>query len=230
MSNFIPEDFGIETDYRKFIESGIATENNLRETISELYDVKKEEIVFTTGGSEAIFIAALYFRSFSKRALIPVPEYEPMFRAPFSIGTKTFLVEPDEIGSTFNHETDHVMMSNPNNPTGDGKLSENIKEILETNPEKLFIDEAFKDFLFSKKPYTFQSDNPNLIASTTMTKFYGAGFLRLGWIFADKTIAKRIYELKMLTSGSLPIHSMWIGNQILQHRDLFVKNVKRKIS
>ena len=222
-------DFGIETNFGKFAEAAYSIEPNLRETISDLYGVKKNEIVFTTGGSEAIFLAALYFRDPSGRALIPVPEYEPMFRAPYSTGTKTLLVNEEEFQKEFNRSTDHVLISNPNNPTGNSAMSDGIKMVMEQRPEKLFVDEAFRDFSFSKEAYTMFSDHPDIITSVTATKFYGVGYLRLGWIMARKEVASRIQELKMVTSGSLPVHSLWLGNEILKKRELFIDRIKGRI-
>ena len=229
MSDYNPHDFDIETSFSKFMDDAGSVDSKLRETISDLYGVKKDEIVFTTGGSEAIFLAALYFRNTSGRALIPVPEYEPMFRAPHSIGTKTILVKEEEFQKEFNKKTDHVLISNPNNPTGNATLSDGIKMVMEESPEKLFIDEAFRDFSFNKEAYTMFSDYPDIITSVTATKFYGAGILRLGWIMARKDVARRIQELKMITSGSLPMYSLWIGNQILKNRDLFIEKAKGRI-
>lgn len=230
MNGYDLSDFGIDTNFKTFTRDFSVVESQLRETICNLYGVDSEEIVFTTGGSEAIFLAALYFRGPSNRALIPVPEYEPMFRAPYSIGTKTLLLDNQELESTFNKFTDHILMSNPNNPTGNSELHENLRRILSESPEKLFIDEAFRDFAFQKKAYTMFTDNPGILASVTATKFYDAGFLRLGWIFAEKNVARRIRELKMITSGSLSIHSLWLGNQILGKRDLFIEKARGRIT
>ena len=78
-----------------------------------------------------------------------------------------------------------VYICNPNNPTGTLILREQIQELLEENPEKLFlIDEAYAEF-------SHQSVNnlaltyDNILITHTLSKAFGLANIRFGYLVSS---------------------------------------------
>ncbi len=62
---------------------------------------------------------------------------------------------------------------------------------------------------------------------STMTKFYGLGRLRVGWILADKQTAHNLWNAERLTSGHIPEYSLWLARQVLKRRERFVARARK---
>ena len=98
---------------------------------------------------------------------------------------------------------DLLIICNPNNPTGKflklDKTEEILKECNKYNT-KLFIDEAFIDFLkdgMKKSIINTKENKQNLFVTRAFTKFFAMPGLRLGYgIYFDKKLEKRISEKK----------------------------------
>ena len=98
---------------------------------------------------------------------------------------------------------DLLIMCNPNNPTGKFLKLDETEEILkECNKynTKLFIDEAFIDFLedgMKESIINTKEDKQNLFVTRAFTKFFAMPGLRLGYgIYFDKKLEKEISEKK----------------------------------
>ena len=98
---------------------------------------------------------------------------------------------------------DLLIMCNPNNPTGKFLKLDETEEILkECNKynTKLFIDEAFIDFLkdgIKESIINTKEDKQNLFVTRAFTKFFAMPGLRLGYgMYFDKELEKKISEKK----------------------------------
>lgn len=98
---------------------------------------------------------------------------------------------------------DLLIMCNPNNPTGKFlKLSETEEILKECNKynTKLFIDEAFIDFLedgIKESIINTKENKQNLFVTRAFTKFFAIPGLRLGYgVYFDKNLEKEISEKK----------------------------------
>ena len=98
---------------------------------------------------------------------------------------------------------DLLIICNPNNPTGKFlKLSETEQIFKECNKynTKLFIDEAFIDFLkdgMKESIINTKENKQNLFVARAFTKFFAIPGLRLGYgIYFDKKLEKGISEKK----------------------------------
>ena len=96
-----------------------------------------------------------------------------------------------------------LIICNPNNPTGKFLKLDETEEILkECNKynTKLFIDEAFIDFLkdgMKESIINTKENRYNLFVTRAFTKFFAIPGLRLGYgIYFDKKLEKRISEKK----------------------------------
>ena len=98
---------------------------------------------------------------------------------------------------------DLLIICNPNNPTGKFLKLDETEEILkECNKynTKLFIDEAFIDFLkdgMKESIINTKENKQNLFVTRAFTKFFAIPGLRLGYgVYFDKNLEKEISEKK----------------------------------
>ena len=93
-----------------------------------------------------------------------------------------------------------VFLCNPNNPTGQLTLKEEILELVKDNTNRLIVaDEAFMDFVDEDEKYSVIKEAPlmdNLIVVRSLTKFYGFPGLRLGYLVANESTVNKLMQFK----------------------------------
>ena len=114
-----------------------------------------------------------------------------------------FKLNIDNLKNELAKKYDLLIICNPNNPTGKFLKLDETEEILkECNKynTKLFIDEAFIDFLkdgIKESIINTKEDKQNLFVTRAFTKFFAIPGLRLGYgIYFDKKLEKGISEKK----------------------------------
>lgn len=188
---------------------------SLEHMIAERHDMRPEQVIVTSGATDAIYLIAQTFRM---HAVIPTPtfsEYEDacnMFQRPIN---------------TNEHSTGHrrpnqmLWLCNPNNPTG---------EVY----DQLYVDRMMAKYDLvvldhSYEHYTHEHImNPRWGARTkysvqihSMTKTYGVPGLRLGYITGHESLMKQIR--RYLRPWSVSALAIEAGKYLLQHDELICK-------
>ena len=212
------EEMGVDATYRAFLREKGDHEGLLTEAVAALYGVEADNVVITTGGSEAIYLAYAVFGE--GRAVVPLPNYEPMFAIPRWLGMKvtSSLAGPPIRGAVY-------AVTDPNNPTGHRLQSE--VGLLEEVSERatVLVNETYEGFTFGR-PHSAFSGHRRFVTCTSMTKFYGLGWLRVGWMLAGRRNAELLQRGRRLISGHNSEYSLWIAKQVLARRDAFFKRAR----
>ena len=173
----------------------------LRENIGRYNGINLENIIVGNGATEILF---LYMKSLKpKKAFLVAPSFAEYRRALESIDCEIiYHILGEEKNFTLNVEEfinsipqcDVVLICNPNNPTGNFISLENIKRIndeLKKREIKLFIDEAFIEFIKDWEKLTAANlKDENIFIMRALTKFFAVPGLRLGYGIS--------YDLKLL--------------------------------
>jgi histidinol-phosphate aminotransferase len=212
---------GIDTSYERFAAEKGEHERLFVEEVARIYKTEPENVVATSGASEAIFLVYSVLGA-GCRAVVPLPNYGPMFTVPKSLGMelRTTLSSPPA-----SHKKTIFGLTDPNNPTGRSLDREAVDTLAVSTLKKknaVFINETYREFTFPDSPITHFGSAPNVVICSTMTKFYGLGRLRVGWIMADRGTARRMLYAKWAVSGHDSEYSMWIATQVLRRRQKFV--------
>jgi aspartate/methionine/tyrosine aminotransferase len=215
---------GVDTSFERFAAEKDDHERLFAEEVATLYKVEPYNIIPTSGASEAIFLVYSALGD-DGRAVVPLPNYGPMFNVPTSLGM--------EVRSTLSTapatKTTIFGLTDPNNPTG-RSLDADAVEILMTSSRgkgrTVFVNETYREFTFPGSPRTHFGYAGNVVACSTMTKFYGLGRLRVGWIMADRNTARRLSYAKWAVSGHDSEYSLWIATQVLRKRQRFVERAR----
>ncbi|MDN3547859.1 pyridoxal phosphate-dependent aminotransferase [Mucilaginibacter aquaedulcis] len=162
------------------------------------YNITPDNIIVTTGGSEAITIAMMACLDQGDEVIIPEPFYANYngFASQSDIVVKPILSYIDngfalppisEFEKLITDKTKAIIICNPNNPTGYLYSKEELDE-LKTLALKydlyLFSDEAYREFCYDGRefisPMHLEGLDENVIVMDTVSKRYSACGARLG--------------------------------------------------
>lgn len=180
-------------------EGTLSYRKKLTEYYNKLnYNIAPENIIVTTGGSEAITIAMMTCLNPGDEVIIPEPFYANYngFACQSDIVVKPILSYIDngfalpaisEFEKLITDKTKAIIICNPNNPTGylySKAELEALKELVLKYDLYLFSDEAYREFCYDGRefisPMHLDGLEENVIVMDTVSKRYSACGARLG--------------------------------------------------
>lgn len=191
------------SDFKVLEYSHSAGFESYRKKLTEYYgrngiDVNHNQIIVTTGGSEAISFAILSCLDPEDELIIPEPFYANYNGFATSAGIKVVpipsaiengfaLPSIDAFEQAITPRTKAIMICNPNNPTGYLYSAEELsilKEICLKHDLFLFSDEAYREFCYDGKKHisalTIAGLEQHAILLDTISKRYSACGGRIG--------------------------------------------------
>ena len=207
--------------------------------LAKMYDCGLANIVTSSGGSEANFLVFLATLDKGDEFIIEQPGYQPMWLTPEMLGARKvqwlrsfkdgFLLDLDALEGLITDKTKLIVLTNPHNPSGvvvDRELEiRKVAEIAQAKGIYILVDEIFLDGALV--PQTSGYGLPNVIITSSMSKVYGLGGQRTGWIIAPLEIATNCQYAKAHTNAA----SSYVGELMNAHalrnaRKLLVKRFK----
>lgn len=175
----------------------------LIDAIQEYYDkldmhFEKDEILITTGGSEALSIIMNCILDDGDEILIPepfYPNYNTMVRTagasihpiPTTPEEGYFYADRDKIEAEINDHTRAILVTNPGNPTGTVLTHDQMRMLVDVaKAHDLFLigDEAYREFVYGGEPLQsfgeFEDGKENVIVADTVSKRFSACGARIG--------------------------------------------------
>jgi len=162
------------------------------------YNIAPDDILVTTGGSEAITIAFMTCLDSGDEVIIPEPFYANYngFASQSDIVVKPILSHIEngfalppisEFEKLITPKTKAIFICSPNNPTGylySREELEALKELVLKYDLYLFSDEAYREFCYDGQTFTspmhLEGLEDNVIVLDTVSKRYSACGARLG--------------------------------------------------
>jgi aspartate/methionine/tyrosine aminotransferase len=145
---------------------------------------------------------------------------------------ESFGVTVDDVRSAAPPGLRLLVLSNLNNPTGVALESKDVEGIADLAAERGFfvlVDETFRDLAFERPSPTMGGRNEHTIVTSSMSKFYGAGALRIGWVRAAVPIRERIRRVLDYLSVTPAGPSEAIALTLLRNRAKTVARNRRLI-
>lgn len=188
-----------------------------REKLAQYYksvniDVTPEEILITTGGSEAILFAFNSCLDLDDEVIIPEPFYANYNGFAVTCGVKVkpimstidngfALPSIEEFEKIITPKTKAIMICNPNNPTGYLYSKEEIlklAEIVKKHDLFLFADEVYREFCYDGIKHFSVMEVPeiaqNVVLLDSVSKRYSACGVRVGALITHN---KEVYATAM---------------------------------
>ncbi|MBD5505608.1 MAG: pyridoxal phosphate-dependent aminotransferase [Lachnospiraceae bacterium] len=160
--------------------------------------VDPDQIIVTSGGSEAVLFAFMACLDPGDEIIIPEPAYANYMAFAISAGAVIksvcsriedgFRLPPiDEFEKLITSRTKGILICNPNNPTGYIYSEEElmrIAEIVKRHGLFLFSDEVYREFCYTGKPFISALQLPdieeNVVLIDSVSKRYNECGIRIG--------------------------------------------------
>jgi aspartate aminotransferase len=190
------------SDFKILEYSHSAGNESYRKKLVDYYrsvniNVDHNEIIITTGGSEAILFGFMSCLDAGDEVIIPEPFYANyngfaitagVIVKPITSHIETgFALPPiEEFEKLITPKTKAIVICNPNNPTGylySREELEVLKSIIIKHDLYLFSDEAYREFCYEGKHYSamqLEGAENNVILMDTISKRYSACGARIG--------------------------------------------------
>ena len=162
------------------------------------YNITPEDILVTTGGSEAITIAMMSCLDPGDEVIVPEPFYanyngfacqaDVVVKPILSVIENGFALPPiSEFEKLITDRTRAIIICNPNNPTGylySKEELEDLKKLALKYDLYLFSDEAYREFCYDGRSFTspmhLDGLDQHVVVLDTVSKRYSACGARLG--------------------------------------------------
>jgi len=199
-------DLNVQLDEIDIDSPGLYGYEPLQSAIASHCKVPVESVVATAGTSTANFLAMAAQIQPGDEVWIERPAYEPLLAVARYLGATIRRFDRAGEGTSgllpemFSPATKLVVLTNLHNPTCALLTDAELRRILELARQsgtRVLIDEVYLECLFEKRTSAFHL-GPSVVCTGSLTKAYGLGGLRCGWILAEPELALRIWGLKDL--------------------------------
>ena len=176
---------------------------SLRKKFKEYYhrfniEVDVEDIIVTTGGSEAVLFAFMACLDPGDEIIVPEPSYANYLAFAISAGIKIInfscsieegfaLPSFSQLEKMITPRTKGILICNPNNPTGylyTRQEMEEIRDVVKKHDLYLFSDEVYREFCYSGAPYisalNLEGIEENVVLIDSVSKRYNECGIRIG--------------------------------------------------
>lgn len=161
-------------------------------------EVDVDDIIITTGGSEAVFFSFMACLDPGDEIIVPEPAYANYMAFAISCGAviKTVpstieegfaLPSMEKFEELISPRTKAILICNPNNPTGylyTQKEMDQIRDLVKKYDLFLFSDEVYREFCYTGAPYIsafhLKGIENNVVLVDSVSKRYSECGLRIG--------------------------------------------------
>ncbi len=231
-----------ETDEKDLLSISLADSPNsgredLRKKISELYTgIGPENILVTTGTSEALLLIFMHIIQKGCRVSYFSPAFQALYEVPLSFGAETVPVSAFSRFSAeeiFSEQAELMILNHPHNPTGKCFSKEDIKYI-QKNKKKytgsIVFDEHYR-FLDYHEEIGFSGADAfsNIFATGSVTKCFGVTGLRIGWAAGNADVIPKLRGLKDYITHTVNPVSEFLALRILEKRQSISAALKKRV-
>jgi aspartate/methionine/tyrosine aminotransferase len=201
----------------------------LQEAIAHHCGVPPDCVVATSGTSMANFLAMAALIRQGDEVLIEQPAYEPLPAVARYLGAEIKRFQrrsPEQINVS--NRTKLIVVTNLHNPTCtrlDESELQRLAHLARDAGARVLVDEVYLECMYEKTWSAFHLGH-EFVCTGSLTKAYGLGGLRCGWILAAPDLARRIWQLKDLVDPSAAHPSERLSVIAFQRLNLLAERAK----
>lgn len=218
-------------------ETGYTMDAGLPELLTELSryyskrtgrEVTEDNILVTTGATEAMYLAISVSAAPGRQFLIPDPSfplYAPLVRMhggevkPIPTDAESgHQLDPQRVINAISPRTFAIILNSPSNPTGTVYPLETIEAIVQEAAYqgiKVISDEVYDHLLLDDLEYASvlgcASDLDHVMIASSFSKTYAMPGLRIGWIISSQGTIKMLRRYHMFTTTVANTPAQWAG-------------------
>jgi hypothetical protein len=173
--------------------------------------VPEDCVVHTQGTSMANHLVMASLLEAGDEVLIEEPAYEAIFATALYLGARIrrfprrfeagFQVDPREVERGISPRTRLIILSNLHNPSGVRTPEDAlgiVGEIARSLGAHVLVDEVYLESCFDSAWQPAFRLGHNFVSTGSLTKAYGLGGLRCGWVLAAAPLAERMWRINDL--------------------------------
>lgn len=192
----------VDTDYSRYPDP---QQWALKQHLALQKGVVPEQIFFGNGSDEAIDLLLRAFCEPGRDHIILLPPTYGMYRVQANIDgvdireaplDADFLPDAAAIRKVTDAHSKLLFLCSPNNPSGNCLPEAFLRDMLETFPGLVVIDEAYIDFSSQGSALAWLSQYPNLVVLQTFSKAWGLAGLRVGMAFSNPFVIGILNKIK----------------------------------
>jgi aspartate/methionine/tyrosine aminotransferase len=178
----------------------------LLECLAEIYHIGPDRVTAALGASQGLFLVCAALLQPGDEVLVEDPAYEPLRAVPAALGARVtrirrrfedgYRIRLDDFRAALTSRTRLVVITNLHNPSGAALDSGEIARLAEAAASAgadLLVDEIYLDFAGVRPgAETAARLGGNVIVISSLTKVYGMGGLRCGWVLARPELIRRV--------------------------------------
>ena len=157
-----------------------------------------DDIIITSGGSEAVLFSFLACLNPGDEIIVPEPAYANYMAFAISAGARIrtiattieegfSLPKVEKFEELINERTRAILICNPNNPTGylyTRREMQQIRDLVKKYDLFLFSDEVYREFIYTGSPYIsachLEGIEQNVVLIDSVSKRYSECGIRIG--------------------------------------------------
>jgi aspartate/methionine/tyrosine aminotransferase len=216
MASFPLADLGVKIEQLEINGSDGYGHQPLLEAIAGRYRVPRECVVSAMGTSLANYLALAAATEPGDEILVERPAYDPLLSVARYLGLdikrfqrrpeQNFAIDLADLEGNLSRRTRVIVLCNLHNPSGALTPESTLGEIATLAGEVgayVLVDEVYREMLFEREPQTaFHLDSERFLITNSLTKAYGLSGLRCGWVLAPPELAKRMWRIHDIHSGT----------------------------
>lgn len=214
-------------------------------------DVSPDDIIITTGGSEAVLFAFMSCLNPGDEIIIPEPAYANYMAFAISVGAKIrtiattieegfSLPKVEKFEELINDRTRAIMICNPNNPTGylyTRREMNQICDLVKKYDLFLFSDEVYREYIYTGSPYIsamhLSDIDDNVLLIDSVSKRYSECGIRVGALITRNSEVKKAVMKFCQARLSPPLLGQIVAEASLDepeeyYRDVYDSYVERR--
>lgn len=208
------------------------TAAELRKLIAHANGLEPGNVLVGNGGDELIFELLLAWGG-PGRKLLDFPPTFSMYGIDAEVtGTEVvrmmrdqaFCIDSDAALARLGEgDIDLVMISNPNNPTGNLVPETLLIDILNTTDALVLVDEAYFEFSrHTMRPH--MERHRNLVILRTFSKAFSLAGLRVGYVLAQEDVVRELRKVRQ--PYSVNAFSQMVASMVFRERVVFQQGVR----
>lgn len=177
----------------------------LRIKLADFLGFSADNILVGTGSGELIQVIVNGFIEEGDKVILPVPTF-PLYEKILQqkkveiikilLNKEDFSLDFDMLRDYFKYNPKLLILTNPNNPTGNFLIKEDDFEKIQDFPGIILIDEAYYEFSgLTFLPYI--ENFPNIIILRTFSKAFSGAGIRLGYLISNPKIVNYLNNFKL---------------------------------
>lgn len=196
----------------------------LRALLARRYGLGPAQVLVTSGATMAIYLAAAAVVEPADQVILESPNYEPLYRTAMHRGAEVkalerrfergFGIDMEEVERCVSRSTRAIFLTNLHNPSGVATSPEKmvtLGQIARDYGATVVVSEVYLDNAFAADLKPAAACGPNLVSIGSLSKIYGLGGLRLGWMAGPEEVIRKARTALDYLECDLPAPSESIG-------------------